>query len=123
MHLLKIYCYAQNFIYTCILSKNPMDILNAKNSTNLFSGDAETKDIAYLLDLKGLWGLIKTNALLLSVIACLIILISMFFVHKAEMLQDKKKDLIHKLGIVLLFCSLITIFNIVKMFFDELFIG
>ena len=99
-----------------------MKIISEKGSTDLIVKTAD-KDIHYLLDLGGIWMIIKTNAILWSVIVSVVILISMLFIHKAEMLQDKKKDLLHKLGIVFLFSSLITIFNIVKAFFDGLFIG
>lgn len=94
---------------------DPFSIL--KDNNNLGSKSA-TSDAFYLLDLGGLFYFLKKNALIVGTIVVVALLVTMLFVNKAEALADKKKDIEHKLVILFLICSSVTIFGWMKKLFD-----
>ena len=94
---------------------DPFSILKTRN--NLGSA-SNTSSAFYLLDLGSLFYLIKKNALIIGTIVIMLLLVSMLFISKADVLADRKKDVEHKLGIVFLICSSVTMFGWMKKAFD-----
>lgn len=96
---------------------NPMDILNGRVPYTY--GDDSQK----MLQGADLFAVLRRDALLLSVIVIVATLISMLFIRKSDKWADKKEDVLHKLLIVFLIASLVTILNVVAGFFEGLFIA
>jgi len=115
-----------NGFFGCIVSvtalllvTDPLKIIGSSDAKNLH---LYKMDSAYqLLDLGGLFYLVQKNAILISVSITVMLLISMLFVSKAEVLAEKKKDIYYKLIIVVLISSSITIFSFIKRFCDITF--
>lgn len=111
-----------------LMSLDPMeDILGGEGATDLFSTPKKEGDeywnLYTLLDLKNLWQIVKRNAVMLSIIAIIILIIALMYVRKADLLAEKKAALTHVIFILLLICSLVPIMNALKAFFDYIFLG
>lgn len=82
---------------------------------------ANQKSVYNLLKLGDLYGFLHRDLNIIAVLAILVCLISLLFVHKADMVADKKKDIEHKLLIVFIGASLITLLNLLTSFLGSLF--
>lgn len=96
---------------------DPFGILKSRNYNSLGSA-SNTSTAFYLLDLGSLFYVLKKNALIVGVIVVTLLLVSMLYISKAEVLADRKKDVEHKLFILFLICSSVTIFGWMKELFD-----
>lgn len=65
--------------------------------------------------------LIKSASVIISLIGIAATLLSMLFISRSDQLDDKKKDIEHKLFILFCVFSLITIFNAAKEICDMIF--
>lgn len=91
---------------------DPMDIMNGKKPYS------DTDELQRLLGATDLYAVLRRDAVLIGVIAILVLLISMLFVKKSDLLAEKKKDLMHKFGIVFLISTLITLLNFLTLIFE-----
>lgn len=89
---------------------NPVDIASGKGKSD--SATIGGTDVAEFLQLTDLFALIRRDSILISVIVILALLITMLFIKKSDKLADRKADILHKLGIVFVIASLVTILNI-----------
>lgn len=94
---------------------DPMKIIQKRNIT---LGTNSKESAFYLLNLEGLYYLVTKQAYIVGGITILCSFIALQFVRKADELQDKKKDIEHKIFIVLLIASSVTVFDILKKLFD-----
>lgn len=100
---------------------NPLGI-----ATNANGGDSNIKvegetSIVELLGLNDLYQLMKRDGLIIATIMVLVLLVSMLLVQRADKLAEKKADIMHKLGVVFIICSLIWILNVLVAIFDSVF--
>ena len=91
-------------------SVNPLEV--ATNGAGIKT-DTTINDI---LDLNNLYNLLKRDALLIATIVIVVLLASMYFIDKADMIAERKKDIEHKLGIALIIVFLLTILNVLYNF-------
>jgi len=95
------------------LPRDPFDIIynNTENIVESIEG-FNFADFFYLIKSFGvIGGLLAIGATLLV----------MLYVERSDALADKKKDIEHKLFVLFLIFSLITIFNVMKEVFDNMF--
>ena len=95
------------------LSNDPLDIIydNSMNIVESIEG-FNFADFFYLIKSFGvLGGLLSIGATLLT----------MLYVERTDAVADKKKDIEHKLFVLFLIFSLITLFNVMKEVFDTIF--
>lgn len=96
--------------------RNPMDIINGAEPDLVQEGK--------MIDLLGtddLFVIIKRDALLISVVVIIGLLITMLFIRRSEKLADRKEDIMHKLLIVFLIASLVSILNIISILVEGIF--
>lgn len=106
-------CTAANIL----LSNDPMTILK-ENATLGSSGNS-----AYSwLSLGSLFYAVKKNVVLIGTISVLVCLISMIFVSKADIVAEKKADVMHRLFIIFLAVSAPTLFGWMYTFFSTFLI-
>ena len=98
------------------LAADPMSIINQTAS------EEEKMEAARQFGAAGLFSAVKDAVIVLAVISILCSLIGMLFVGKAEIIAEKKQDIMHKLKIVFLTASFISILNMV-MYFIEGIVG
>ena len=98
------------------LANDPMDIIGRTASAE------ERADAAKKLGAAGLYDTARKAVLILAIISIACSLIGMLFVGKAEVVAEKKKDIMQKLLIVLMGGSTVSILNIV-MYFIESIVG
>lgn len=97
-----------------ILSRDPFNIIYDK-STNIVESieGFHFADFFYLIKSFGIiGGLLSIGATLLAIL----------YVERSDAVADKKKDIEHKLFVLFLLFSLVTIFNVMKEVFDNIFI-
>lgn len=92
---------------------DPMDILYASDANNIPTLSS--------LDFVEIFMLIKTVIFIVALISIAFSLIGMLYIHNANMIAEKKKDITHKLWIVFLASSAVFLFNTLKNFFDTFF--
>lgn len=95
------------------LERDPFDIIY-NNTTNIVESieGFNLADFFYLIKSVGvIGGLLSIGVTLLAIL----------FVDRSDAAADKKKDIEHKLFILFIIFSLITIFNVMKDVFDLLF--
>lgn len=92
---------------------DPMDILYA----------SDANEIPYLnsLDFVEIFMLVKAAIFIVALISIAFSLIAMLYIHNANVVAEKKKDITHKLWIVFLASSSVFLFNTLKTFFDTFF--
>ncbi len=100
---------------------NPMGIATNANGGATSIQEQNELSLVRLLGLNDLYQLMKRDGLIIATIMVLVLLASMLFVHRSDKLADKKADIMHKLGIVFIICSLIWILNIVVAILDSMF--
>lgn len=99
---------------TWSLSKDPFNIIYGK-TTNIVESIAgfHLADFFYLIKSVGVMvGLLSVGATLLAIL----------FVERTDAVGEKKKDIEHKLFVLCFIFSLVTIFNVMKEVFDNIFI-
>ena len=96
---------------------DPMSIMEGRTPiTDMSIWDAEK-----YFPVTDLYAILERDALVWAIIILLVTFISMLFVNNSEKLAEKKKDILHKLFIVFLIASLVSILNILLMFLDNIF--
>ncbi len=80
-----------------------------------------TGDVASYYGVGELFAMLQTVFLIICICSVLVSLIALLFVNKAEMVADKKANIIHKLGIALTVSSFATILTIVVQFIRAVF--
>lgn len=93
--------------------RDPFDILYVASENKVTSIDG--------IDMGALGYLLKSFIFMSGLISIAIILISLFFVHKADIVAEKKKSIESKLFIMFLAASAVTLFDTLKNFFDYMF--
>lgn len=97
-------------------NEDPMSIL--RNTRAMIDTSA---DSAYsLLDLGGLFYLIRTYGLVFGAVALVIELVMFAFVKQSNMLAEKKQDIMHKLIIIFLIVNAVPLMSAVMKFFVAL---
>lgn len=102
-----------------LLTLDPFTILNMKESENLNSqinGEWDNEGYLNALQLPTLLKLLQRYSIVIAAIVILGGLITMLFIQKADVLADKKKDIMHKILIVWLILSISTLLNLVYWF-------
>ena len=91
---------------------NPMEILNSGGGSTAVRGGQQERDVTYFLQLDSLFYLLRRDALLILVIAVLVLLIGLMLVKNPNKTAEGKLDILHKLGIGIIICSLVTLLNV-----------
>lgn len=98
-----------------VLTNDPMSILQNKDDSEKSAHVAEYYGVAELFHI------LQTGFIIVCVCAVLVSLIALLFVNKAEMIADKKADVLHKLGIVFIISSFAGILGIISTFVGAVF--
>jgi len=107
---------------SCLLVvANPLDIATGAEGKKVSMTGDNGGSFAEMMNLSGLFQFIKRDALIWSAIVLLACLVSLLFLRRPEAISEKKKDIAHKILIIFLISSLITILGIVVNVFDSLF--
>lgn len=104
-------------ILTQIDYNDPMSIMEGRTPMT----DMSIWDMEKYFPITDLYAILERDALVWAIIILLGTFISMLFVNKSEKLAEKKTDILHKLFIVFLIASLVSILNILLMFLDKIF--
>ena len=107
-------------MYKCIIAKmyieslliaaaDPMEILNGRDMTG---GETPLIKANRILGFSDLFAILQRDAVLIAVISIIATLIAMLFVKKEEKLAEMKKSIGHKLLIVFIISSLLSILNL-----------
>ena len=101
------------YVVLAFNNKDPFDIIYnpAWNKVETVAG----------LDLGALGYLLKSTVLLAGLISIAATLIALFFINKADMVNEKKKVIESRLFVMFLAASAITFFDVLKGFFDYIF--
>ena len=103
------------------LSIDPLKIAtNAENGRVTVSGE-ENNGFLGLFELDALYFFLKREVLIWSAIVVLFLLVTMLFINKSEKLADRKDDIMHKLLIVFLASSAISVLSAVINLLDAVF--
>lgn len=94
---------------------DPMSIVRATDPDN------RTEYVERFYGAAELFQILKRGFIIICICAVLVSLISLLFVNKAEMVADKKANVIHKLEIVFLISSFGTILSIILHFVHAVF--
>jgi len=113
--------YRLKNLFFCVAAANPLDIATGAEGKNISVKGNDGNSFAEMMNLAGLYQMLKRDALIWSAIIILGCLISMFFIKRSDIVSERKKDIGHKILIVFLICSLITLLSIVVNVFDVLF--
>lgn len=104
-----------------MLTLNPLDIATGAEGGDVTIGNSAEEGLIGDFDLVGLFRWLRRDAILLGAIVILGLLCTMLFVNKAEKLADRKDDILHKVGILLLICSIIWVLNLIASVLDAVF--
>ncbi|MCR5719952.1 MAG: hypothetical protein K6F84_05250 [Lachnospiraceae bacterium] len=113
----------RDFYYIFLASVNidPMKIATEANGGKTTIHEYGERDLFYFFGLNGLFSFLKTQGLIIATIMVLIAFISMLFINRSDKLADKKADVIHKLKIVFIICSLLWILDLFVLICDSIF--
>lgn len=111
-------------IQNCIVlsSLNPFDILNGANDSSGKAGQfGQGKEIFDLLHLDNFFYVLRRDLFLIAACVLAVALLKLLIVNNPREIAEKKRDIAHKLVIVLIGASVIGILNILYHFFTNLF--
>lgn len=101
-------------------SKKPFDILAGDNAVKIDFGSGKAGDAQFsMAEIAQILRILIVYGAVLGIIGAAI---AMLFIHRDQRLMGEyKQDIMHKLGMVFLACSAVTLFNFLKLFLDSLF--
>lgn len=100
---------------------NPLDIaVNAENGQTTIHVEGE-QSFVEMFQLANLYYMLKRDGLIWGAIVIVCLLMSMLFIRRSEKLAERKADILHKIIIVFLICSVLWILGVVVALFDDMF--
>jgi len=109
-----------NIFLNCIAGStiDPLDIVRGEYGD--YSKQVN-EDIVFLLGLDDLFYLLRENAVIICACVLVFLFITMHFINKSEKIAERKADILHKLLILAVIFSLLTILNIAIKVMESLF--
>ena len=102
-------------------SLDPLKIVqgNTETGSDVFSGGGE--EVFELLQLDNLFYLLRRDLFLAAACVVAVLMLKLMITHRPHESAEQKKDIFHKLWIVFLGASIISILNVLFTFFSLIF--
>lgn len=110
-----------------LASMNPLEIIQGANDSSVSSGLENSEfsggaaEVFRLLHLDNLFYVLRRDLMLIAVCILAVTLLRLMVIRRPKDVADKKMDILHKLIIVFMGASIISILNILFHFFSAIF--